>query len=203
MRMAIAAAHLIALITACRYTQVLHRSRSRVMALRVSRLVAVCGMAICFSRASAAQATESPDEVAAARICALASLRPNRIVRVQSLGPDSYIGPLEQCGDSVLVLGLYAGQETPHLELLAGRIRRVWVRSTQGKWGLVAGAISGGVIVGALAAAKTRVCTVGTPPVNTTCHGDIGTNAAMGAAVGGLLGFLLGREFPRWARVFP
>lgn len=114
----------------------------------------------------------------------------------------SVVGPLKWCGEGVLVLGVYPGQEIPDLQIPAAAIQRLWVRGTQGIPGLVGGAVVGGISGGALASVKTRVCSVGSPPVTSTCRGDVFVSSAIGAGIGGLVGWVLGRGLPRWARVF-
>jgi membrane protein YqaA with SNARE-associated domain len=39
--------------------------------------------------------------------------------------------------------------------------------------------------------------------VYATCPDNIAVNAAIFGAVGGLVGWVLGRGFPRWAKIFP
>lgn len=154
-----------------------------------------------------AQSLDPVDRAAATRICRHEQLRINRVVRVLARTPTStihgsFVGPLERCGNGVLILGLYPGQVIPDYQIPAGAIRRVWVRGTQSTIGLIAGTVSGATLGGAIASFRSRLCVVGTPPVQTLCHDDIARNAVIGGVVGGVIGWVLGRGLPRWAKVF-
>jgi hypothetical protein len=69
--------------------------------------------------------------------------------------------------------------------------------------GFIAGASAGAAAGAGLGATRSQVCFRGTPPVFSHCHGDITADALIGGAVGGLLGWVLGRGFPHWSRILP
>lgn len=115
----------------------------------------------------------------------------------------SVVGPLRQCIDTLLVLGSYLGQEDSTYPVRTTMIRQLWVRSNSGKLGLMTGAASGVAIVGGIAAIRSKICFVGSPAVYSRCHGDIALNALIGAAAGGLAGWVLGRGFSHWKRIVP
>jgi hypothetical protein len=171
-----------------------------------SSAVLIALMLFALARISA-QSLDPIDRAAATRICRHEQLQLNRVVRVLARTRTgtihgSFVGPLERCGNGVLILGLYPGQVIPDYQIPAGAIRRVWVRGTHGTIGLIAGTVSGATLGGAIASFRTRPCVVGTPPVQTFCNGDIARSAVISGVVGGVIGWVLGRGLPRWARVF-
>lgn len=162
--------------------------------MRRSLLIVFASAALCAPRGVAAQATRS--------ICALPSLKAGRLIRVRDTTQASVIGPFASC-DSVLTLGYAPGQVDSGYAVRTQLIRRMWARSTQARVGLIAGAATGAVAGGAFAAARSKICFTGSPPVYTRCHDNILVNAAIVGAVGGLMGWVLGRGFPGWRKIFP
>jgi hypothetical protein len=142
-------------------------------------------------------------------ICTLTALRSDRVVRVRFVpeGIDQYwesvVGPLQECTRDSLVLGPYPGQPTPRYSVPKPAINRVWVRSNWRVGGLVAGAAFGAGAGAGIASIKSNLCVqpVGRSPL--PCPGHVARNALIGAAVGGIIGWVLGQGLPRWARVFP
>ncbi|HKE88777.1 MAG TPA: hypothetical protein VKB45_00485 [Gemmatimonadales bacterium] len=135
-------------------------------------------------------------------VCPNRALWPGRLVRVRDTTAASVIGPFVSC-DSVLTLGYAPGQIDSGYAVRTALIRRMWARTTQARVGLLAGFATGAVAGGAFAAARTKICFTGSPPVYTRCHDNIVVNAAIVGAAGGLIGWVLGRGFPRWSRIFP
>jgi hypothetical protein len=82
-------------------------------------------------------------------------------------------------------------------------VRRMWARDNQHRVGLIAGAIAGAVAGGVVAQSKSEICFKGSPPVAATCHGNVVVDAFVFGGGGALLGLVLGRSIPRWARIFP
>jgi len=103
----------------------------------------------------------------------------------------------------VIVLGAYAGQEDTAYAVRIGWIRRLWVRDDARKSGLIAGSVAGAVTFGTVAAFRTNVCSDPATGVSTRCGGPWFRDAIVGAAVGGLVGWVLGSGFPHWHRIFP
>ena len=176
------------------------RRRATPVAIQVALLL--------YSGPVLAQSADSLDQTAAFRICNRPSLGPTRLIRVLAHARTdtrrgSVVGPLVRCGDGVLVIGLYPGQEIPEYQVPAGMIKGVWVRDNQKTWGLVSGLLIGGLAGGGLAAAKSNLCARGSPPVQTECSGDVFVGTALGAAIGGFVGSVLGSGFPHWTRIFP
>lgn len=143
-----------------------------------------------------------------ASICARRELWSGRLLRVRAQPMSdttrgSVVGPLRQCADTLLVLGTYPGQEDSMYPVRTTMIRQLWVRGNSGTLGLMTGAASGAAMVGGIAAIRSKICFVGSPPVYTRCHGDIALNVVIGAAAGGLAGWVLGRGFSHWERIVP
>jgi hypothetical protein len=142
-------------------------------------------------------------------VCRHAELRTGLLVRVRAFTPidtirGSVVGPMISCADGYLVLGLYPGQDDPEYRVPTHIVHRLWVRGNAGLVGLFAGIVLGAGSGGAIAAARTNVCSPsGSPPVSSTCHGDILADALIGGAAGGVVGWVLGRGFPHWHRIIP
>lgn len=141
-------------------------------------------------------------------VCNNPSLHAGLVLRVRTFTPEdstrgAVVGPMVRCGDGLLVLGLYPGQDDPEYGVPTAAVHRLWVRDNAGSVGLLAGTILGAVSGGALAAVHTNICFRGNPPASATCHGDIAADALIGGAVGGLLGWVLGQGFPHWKRIIP
>lgn len=162
--------------------------------MRRSLLIVLASAALCAPRGATAQAGRP--------ICGLSSLKTGLLIRVRDTTRASVIGPFVSC-DSVLTLGYAPGQIDSGYAVRTALIRRMWARSTQARVGLIAGTATGVVAGGAFAAARTKICFKGSPPVYTRCHDNILVNAAIVGAAGGLIGWVLGRGFPGWARIFP
>lgn len=136
-------------------------------------------------------------------ICSSTALRAGRLTRVHDSSAASVVGPFASCRDSLLKLAYYPGQIDSGYSVRTALIRRVWVRGTQARNGLIFGAAAGALAGGGIAAMRSRICTSGFPPVYTTCHGNIPLNALLVGAAGGLAGWILGSGFPRWAKIYP
>lgn len=140
--------------------------------------------------------------------CRWPALTPGRLVRAQAPAPldtghASVVGPFVRCTSDLIVLGAYAGQEDTAYAVRIGWIRRLWVRDDARKSGLIAGSVAGAVTFGAVAAFRTNVCYDPATGVSTRCGGPWFRDAIVGAAVGGLVGWVLGSGFPHWRRIFP
>lgn len=141
-------------------------------------------------------------------MCGNSTLRAGLVLRVRSYTPldttrGSVVGPMVRCAGGYLVLGLYPGQDDPELQVPTHAIHRLWVRDNARVIGGIAGAIFGAASGGAIAAVRTNLCYRYNPPASYHCHGDIVAGALIGCAVGGLAGWVLGRGFPHWSRIFP
>ena len=136
-------------------------------------------------------------------ICANTALRAGRLTRVRDSTPASVVGPFVSCRDSLLTLAWYPGQIDSGYSVRTTLIRRLWVRGTQARSGLIFGAAAGAVAGGGIAALRSSICFTGYPPVYSTCHDNIPRNALIFGAAGGLAGWMLGHGFPRWAKIFP
>jgi hypothetical protein len=142
------------------------------------------------------------------RVCSSPEIRAGLVLRVRSSAPSdttrgSVIGPLVRCTGGYLVLGRYPGQDDPELQVPTHSIHRLWVRDNARVIGGIAGTIFGAASGGAIAAVRTNICYRANPPASYHCHGDIVAGALIGGAVGGLAGWVLGRGFPHWSRIFP
>lgn len=141
-------------------------------------------------------------------VCSNPRLHPGLVLRVGVFTPEgsvpgSVVGPMVRCTDGYLVLGLYPGQDDPEYRVPTHTVHRMWLRDNARVVGFFAGAVAGAAAGGALAAVRSDVCIRGNPPVSSTCHGDIAADAFIGGAVGGLLGWVLGRGLPHWKRIIP
>lgn len=134
-------------------------------------------------------------------ICTIRELRTGRLIRVRDTTQASVVGPFVSCSDTLLTLGYHPGQIDSGYAVRTELIRRMWARNNQARIGLIAGAAAGAVVGGAIAAGKSEICFKGSTA--TRCHGNVVINAAVFGGGGGLLGLLLGRAFPRWAKIFP
>jgi hypothetical protein len=140
--------------------------------------------------------------------CGRPALTPGRLVRAQAPAPldtghASVIGPFVRCTSDLIVLGVYPGQEDTAYTVRIRWIRRLWVRDDARKPGLIAGSVAGAVTFGTVAAFRTNVCYDPATGVSTRCGGPWFRDAVVGAAVGGLVGWVLGSGFPHWRRIFP
>jgi hypothetical protein len=141
-------------------------------------------------------------------VCHHAELRTGLLVRVRAYEPDdttrgSVVGPMVRCAEGYLVLGRYPGQDDAAYRVPTHSIHRLWVRDNARLVGLVSGIVLGAGAGGGIAAARTEICFRGTPPAYSTCHGPIVADALIGGAVGGLVGWVLGRGLPHWRRIIP
>lgn len=143
------------------------------------------------------------DAQAARSICSNPALRAGLLIRVRDTTAASVVGPFVSCRDTLLALAYYPGQIDSGYAVRTALIRRLWVRGTQGRGGLIVGAAAGALAGGGIAATRSKICFKGSPPVYTTCHDNIAVNAAIVGAVGGLVGWVLGRGFPHWSKIFP
>ena len=141
-------------------------------------------------------------------VCSNPRLHPGLVLRVGVFTPEgsvpgNVVGPMVRCTDGFLVLGLYPGQDDPEYRVATASIRRVWVRNHAGPLGLLVGAAAGAASGAGIAAVRSDLCYRGAPPVASPCHHDVVSYALVGGVVGGLLGYVLGRGFPHWNRIFP
>lgn len=143
------------------------------------------------------------DAQAARSICSNTALRTGLLIRVRDTATASVVGPFVSCRDSVLTLAYYPGQIDSGYAVRTALIHRLWVRGTQGRSGLIVGGAAGALAGGGIAATRSKICFKGWPPVYATCHDNIAMNAAVFGALGGLVGWTLGRGFPHWAKIFP
>ncbi|PYO12537.1 MAG: hypothetical protein DMD31_16130 [Gemmatimonadetes bacterium] len=129
------------------------------------------------------------------------------MARVNTGAHGSHIGPVLHCDAAAIVLGETLGQDAPEYTVPTMFVRKVWVRRTGGRIGLVLGAASGGALGGMIVGAKSEFCP--NPSANPfqsrplNCHGNIPLGIAVGAAVGGLFGWVVGQALPGWRRVYP
>lgn len=154
----------------------------------------------------AAQSQAGPS---ARDLCTLTALRSDRVVRVRFVPQgsaqywESVVGPLQECTRDSLVLGPYPGQPAPRYTVPKSAISRVWVRSNWRVGGLMAGAAFGAGTGAGIASIKSNLCVEAVGPSPLPCPGHVARNALIGAAVGGIIGWVLGQGLPRWARVYP
>lgn len=153
----------------------------------------LASVAVVTARSAAAQA-ERP-------ICTVRELRTGRIIRVADTSRVSVVGPFVSCSDTLLTLGYGHGDSSRTLR--TEQIGGMWVRDNQRRIGLVAGAVAGVAVGIAAARSKNEICFKGSPPAAATCHGNIVINALVFGAGGSLVGLLVGRNIPRWAKIFP
>ena len=143
-----------------------------------------------------------------ASACGWPALTPGRLVRAQAPAPldtshASVFGPFVSCTSGQIVLGAYPGQEDTAYSVRIAWIRRLWVRDNARKPGLIVGAAAGAVTFGTVAALRSDVCYDAATGVPTRCGGPWFRDAIIGAAAGGLIGWVLGSGFPRWRKIFP
>jgi len=79
----------------------------------------------------------------------------------------------------------------------------MWVRSSQARNGLIFGAAAGALAGGGIAATTSKICFRSSDGSYTTCHNNILLNGLIFGAAGGLAGWVLGRGFPSWLKIFP
>src|SRR5207245_2151179 len=120
------------------------------------------------------------------------------MARVNTGARGSHIGQVPHCAEAAIVLGETLGQDAPEYTVPTMFVRKVWVRRTGGRIGLVLGAASGGALGGMIVGAKSEFCP--NPSANPfqsrplNCHGNIPLGTAVGAAGGGALGWQLSRS---------
>lgn len=141
-------------------------------------------------------------------VCSSPEIHAGLVLRVRSsASPDSgrgsVIGPMVRCTNGFLVLGLYPGQDDPEYRVPTATIQRLWARDNAGPLGFLVGTAVGAAAGAGIAAVKSDLCYRGTPPVPSTCHRVVVSDALVGGVVGGFLGWVLGRGFPHWSRIFP
>jgi hypothetical protein len=161
--------------------------------LRTSLPLLLAGVALLTARNAAAQSSRP--------LCTVRELRTGRLIRVEDTTRASVVGPFVSCSDTLLTLGFVNGDSSRSVR--AELVRRMWARDNQHRVGLIAGAIAGAVAGGVVAQSKSEICFKGSPPVAATCHGNVVVDAFVFGGGGALLGLVLGRSIPRWARIFP
>ena len=134
-------------------------------------------------------------------LCTVRELRTGRLIRVEDTTRASVVGPFVSCSDTLLTLGF--GHSDTSRSVRTELIQRMWARDNQRRIGLIAGAIAGGVAGGVVAQSKSEICFKGSPPVAATCHGNVVINAVVFGGGGAIVGLVLGRTIPRWAKIFP
>jgi len=134
-------------------------------------------------------------------LCTVRELRTGRLIRVEDTTRASVVGPFVSCSDTLLTVGI--GHSDSSRAVRTELVRRMWARDNQRRIGLIAGVIAGAVAGGVVAQSKSEICFKGSPPVATTCHSNTVINAFVFGGGGALVGLVLGRAIPRWARIFP
>lgn len=142
-----------------------------------------------------AQGTDSAAARAGSPMCRFAAS--GVIVRVYTSAHHGSVGPVVRCGDREIVLGPYIGQDEPQYIVPTRAVQRIWVRRRASREGLTFGAASGAAVGGLFAAVGSNTCG-GSP-----CHGNIPVGLAMGALVGGVVGWFIGSGLPHWKLVYP
>jgi len=135
--------------------------------------------------------------------CPVVGLTPGRLLRAEAPAPldtghTSVVGPLLRCASDQIVLGAYLGQEDTAYVVRIRWLRRLWVRDNARRPGLIAGSATGAVTFGVFGALRSNVC-----GNQATCSGPWFRDAIIGAAVGGLVGWVLGSGQPRWRQILP
>jgi len=161
--------------------------------LRISLPLLLAGVALLSVRDAMAQSSRP--------LCTVRELRTGRLIRVEDTTRASVVGPFVGCSDTLLTLGI--GHSDSSRTVRTELVRRMWARDNQRRIGLIAGAVAGAVAGGVVAQSKSEICFKGSPPVATTCHSNTVINAFVFGGGGALLGLVLGRSIPRWARIFP
>jgi hypothetical protein len=150
-------------------------------------------VALLTARSAAAQSTRP--------LCTVRELRTGRLIRVEDTTRASVVGPFVSCSDTLLTLGL--GHSDSSRSVPTELVRRMWARDNQRRIGLIAGALAGAVAGGVVAQSKSEICFTGSPPVASTCHSNTVINVFVFGGGGALVGLVLGRSIPRWAKIFP
>jgi hypothetical protein len=153
----------------------------------------LAGVALLSARSAAAQSTRP--------LCTVRELRTGRLIRVEDTTRASVVGPFVSCSDTVLTLGL--GHSDSSRSVRTELVQRMWARDNQRRIGLIAGALAGAVAGGVVAQSKSEICFTGSPPVASTCHSNTVINVFVFGGGGALVGLVLGRAIPRWAKIFP
>ncbi|HET9709779.1 MAG TPA: hypothetical protein VFP39_15875 [Gemmatimonadales bacterium] len=161
--------------------------------VRTSLPLLLAGLALFPTRDAAAQSSRP--------LCTVRELRTGRLIRVEDTTRASVVGPFVGCSDTLLMLGI--GHSDSSRSVPTDLVRRMWARDNQRRIGLIAGTLAGAVAGGVVAQSKSEICFKGSPPVAATCHGNLVVNAVVFGGGGALLGLVLGRSIPRWARIFP
>lgn len=161
--------------------------------LRTTLPLVLAGVALLTARAAAAQSSRP--------LCTVRELRTGRLIRVADTTRASVVGPFVSCSDTLLTLGF--GHSDSSRSVRTELIQRMWARDNQRRIGLIAGAIAGAVAGGVVAQGKSEICFKGSPPVAATCHGNVVINAVVFGGGGAIVGLVLGRTIPRWAKIFP
>ena len=127
-------------------------------------------------------------------------VRLGMLARVNAGSRSRVVGPVLRCDEQTLALGPYLDSTQTLVPIAA--VRHVWVRARAGGAGFLLGAGLGGGLGVLFTAVRSRVCsTPSTTAVN--CGGNVLVGAGAGLAIGGLVGWVLGRGFPRWQRIYP
>lgn len=156
--------------------------------LRTSISVLLASVALSAARDVAAQSSRP--------ICTIRELRTGRLIRVQDTTRASVVGPFVSCSDTLLMVG---SDRVVRTELIRG----MWARDNQRGLGMLLGAAAGVAAGTVVARSKSEICFKGSPPVAATCHGNVIINAFVFGGGGVLVGLVVGRSIPRWARIFP
>ena len=156
-------------------------------------LLVLASVALLTARSAAAQSTRP--------LCMVRELRTGRLIRVEDTTRASVVGPFVSCSDTLLTLGL--GHSDSSRSVPTELVRRMWARDNQRRIGLIAGALAGAVAGGVVAQSKSEICFTGSPPVASTCHSNTVINVFVFGGGGALVGLVLGRTIPRWAKIFP
>ena len=161
--------------------------------LRTSLPLLLAGVALLTVRDVTAQSSRP--------LCTVRELRTGRLIRVEDTTRASVVGPFVSCSDTLLTLGL--GHSDSSRSVPTELVRRMWARDNQRRIGLIAGALAGAVAGGVVAQSKSEICFTGSPPVASTCHSNTVINVFVFGGGGALVGLVLGRTIPRWAKIFP
>jgi len=149
----------------------------------------------------------APAEPAVGAVCGRLDLSTGKLVRVSThtrtptgflvVQRSSEVGPLVRCADGAIVLGPGMGQESPQLIILETSVTRAWARGDQWLLGTLVGTGAGAILGYVVGSAKSYLCDA------RPCAKHQGTSTVIGAASGGLVGWILGQVTPRWIRRYP
>lgn len=138
-----------------------------------------------------------------ARLCDPHVLPPGRLTRVQMFNERrSDVGPLVSCSRVELVLGPGPSAGEGTLVLPAPGIAQVWARANRSLEGGIVGFVLGAVSAYTASAVAGGICQGSSGPYTCGSRDRLRTTV-IGAAVGALLGWAIGRGLPRWSRRFP